>query len=227
LIGIDATYFTFQSSDIDAIMGYLFRLLLVYIGCFIGTVLRDLITATKKKTTVDLLNAFLFSFPCSFIMETVYDIIFDKAGFGPLVLACVFAGMWSREIASLLMNNKFVLSIIKFFAAKVLLNSDISKDEKEQLLNTFEDAVGNGKKLASDEKEPEESTLSEEDDQDCTTAEDDLSEDTSSGEPEEQDDEESSSEPEEIEVSEDIEIEEDELGGDPEGEFSWINIIKY
>jgi hypothetical protein len=164
---------------------------------------------------IDILNALLYSSPCAFIMATLYDLISDKAGFGVLVLACVFIGMWSREVTSLLLNNKVALGVIRFIVKTLLKNAStaLSDDEQKQLSDVFEDAVGNGKKTASDQKADENSVSAKEDSQNCITANSDPPKDT---------------EPVDSGNQDENNFEEDEeLGGDPEGEFSWTKIIGY
>lgn len=209
---ISAEYFTISSSEISTILEYLFQFALVYISCFIGTIIRDMITASRIRAKINIPNAALYSLPCAFIMATVFDTISDKAGFDVLVLACVFIGMWSREVASLLLNNKVALAVVKHITKYAIGNSSMTEEEADELTDIFDDAVGNGKKVGSDEIIEDNSALTEEDSSNCTTADSDPPESANSVDSENDDMEESVNE-------------EDELGGDPAGEFSWIEII--
>lgn len=223
-------------SDISAILEYLFQLTLVYISCFIGAALRDFITASKANTKAKIGSSFLYSIPCAFIMATVYDFISKKLGFGALVLACVFVGMWSREVTSLLLNNKVALTIVKVLASGALKSAaSLSDKEKEELTSVFEDAVKEGKKSASDEEGKDSGTLTKDEEPKCITAKEDTSEDATPEEPEK---EEEDKEPEEPEVQDTAEEKaetnaqgednaEDELSGNPVGEFDWTDIIGY
>ena len=227
-------------SDISAILEYLFQLTLVYISCFIGAALRDFITASKANTKAKIGSSFLYSMPCAFIMATVYDFISKKLGFGTLVLACVFVGMWSREVTSLLLNNRVALAIAKIVASGVIKSAaSISDKEKEELTTAFEDAVKEGKKSASDDENNDSGTLTKVEEQKCITANDSTPKDAT---PEEPETEEENKEPEEPKIQEPAEDDskdendtttqekdnaEDELSGNPVGEFDWTDIIGY
>ena len=225
-------------SDISAVLEYLFQLTLVYISCFIGAALRDFITASKANTKAKIGSSFLYSMPCAFIMATVYDFISKKLGFGTLVLACVFVGMWSREVTSLLLNNRVALAIAKIVASGVIKSAaSISDKEKEELTTAFEDAVKEGKKSASDDENNDSGTLTKVEEQKCITANDSTPKDAT---PEEPETEEENKEPEEPKIQEPAENTEeddtttkeednaeDELSGNPVGEFDWTDIIGY
>ena len=214
-------------SDVSAILEYLFQLTLVYIGCFIGASLRDLLTASRSRTKAKLGSSFLYSIPCAFIMATVYDLISRKLGFGTLVLACVFVGIWSREVTSILLNNKICLSLVKVMVSWLInKNGSLSEEDKKELTDVFETAVKEGKKAASEEEKKETGTSIKEDESNCATAKDNTSEDAT---PEELEKDIEKDEPTESTIDtseEDIEIE-DELSGDPVGEFDWTEIIEY
>lgn len=227
-------------SDISAVLEYLFQLTLVYISCFIGAALRDFITASKANTKAKIGSSFLYSMPCAFIMATVYDFISKKLGFGTLVLACVFVGMWSREVTSLLLNNRVALAIAKIVASGVIKSAaSMSDKEKEELTSVFENAVKEGKKSASDDENNDSGTLTKGEEQKCITANDSTSKDAI---PEEPETEEENKEPEEPKIQEPAEDDskdendtttqekdnaEDELSGNPVGEFDWTDIIGY
>lgn len=227
-------------SDISAVLEYLFQLTLVYISCFIGAALRDFITASKANTKAKIGSSFLYSMPCAFIMATVYDFISKKLGFGTLVLACVFVGMWSREVTSLLLNNRVALAIAKIVASGVIKSAaSMSDKEKEELTTAFEDAVKEGKKSASDDENNDSGTLTKGEEQKCITANDSTPKDAT---PEEPETEEENKEPEEPKIQEPAEDyskdendtttqekdnAEDELSGNPVGEFDWTDIIGY
>ena len=172
-------------------------------------------------------------------MATVYDFISKKLGFGTLVLACVSVGMWSREVTSLLLNNRVALAIAKIVASGVIKSAaSISDKEKEELTTAFEDAVKEGKKSASDDENNDSGILPKDEEPKCITANDSTSKDTT---PEEPGKEEEHKEPEESKIqepAEDTEDEndtttqekdnaEDELSGNPVGEFDWTDIIGY
>lgn len=248
-------YFTVTSSQISAVLDYLFQFILVYICCFIGAAIRDLTTASKSKTKVDIGNAFIFSTPCAFIMTTAFNLISSKAGFRTLVLACVFMGMWSREVASLLLNNKVALGIVRYFVKSVIhgLSTDDLNTETDRLSDIFEDAVGNGKKTASEENNNDDSTLAKDDSQNCATANDDPPKDATPEESGKEETSENKDESTDSKTKEDTNNEEsnteentttennsestdkkeedddssEELGGDPVGEYSWTKIIGY
>ena len=227
-------------SDISAVLEYLFQLTLVYISCFLGAALRDFITAAKANTKAKIGSSFLYSMPCAFIMATVYDFISKKLGFGTLVLACVFVGMWSREVTSLLLNNRVALAIAKIVASGVIKSAaSMSDKEKEELTTVFEDAVKEGKKSASDDENNDSGTLTKGEEQKCITANDSTPKDAT---PEEPETEEENKEPEEPKIQEPAEDyskdendtatqekdnAEDELSGNPVGEFDWTDIIGY
>ena len=227
-------------SDISAVLEYLFQLTLVYISCFLGAALRDFITAAKANTKAKIGSSFLYSMPCAFIMATVYDFISKKLGFGTLVLACVFVGMWSREVTSLLLNNRVALAIAKIVASGVIKSAaSMSDKEKEELTTAFEDAVKEGKKSASDDENNDSGTLTKGEEQKCITANDSTPKDAT---PEEPETEEENKEPEEPKIQEPAEDyskdendtatqekdnAEDELSGNPVGEFDWTDIIGY
>ena len=216
-----------SSSDISAILEYLFQLALVYIGCFIGASLRDLLTASKSRTKANIGNSFLYSMPCAFIMATVYDFISSKLGFGTLVLACVSVGIWSREVTSILLNNRVVLIVIKTLANGVINRTgSLSDDEKTDLTNAFEKAIKEGKKAASEEKDKETGVSVKEEEQKCITVNDEPPKNATPVEPEKDIEKEEPTESTIDTSEEDIEIE-DELSGDPVGEFDWTEIIEY
>ena len=224
-------------SDISAILEYLFQLTLVYISCFIGAALRDFITASKANTKAKIGSSFLYSIPCAFIMATVYDFISKKLGFGALVLACVFVGMWSREVTSLLLNNRVALAIAKIVASGVIKSAaSMSDKEKEELTTVFEDAVKEGKKSASGEEDNDSGTLTKGEEPKCITANDSTPKDTTPEEPEKEEENKEPEEPKIQEPAEDTEYDtatqekdnaEDELSGNPVGEFDWTDIIGY
>ena len=225
-------------SDISAILEYLFQLTLVYISCFIGAALRDFITASKANTKAKIGSSFLYSIPCAFIMATTYDFISKKLGFGALVLACVFVGMWSREVTSLLLNNRVALAIAKIVASGVIKSAaPMSDKEKEELATVFEDAVKEGKKSASGEEDNDSGALTKDEEPKCITANDSIPKDTTPEEPEKEEENKEPEEPKIQEPAEDTEEDdtitqeeynaEDELSGNPVGEFDWTDIIGY
>ena len=225
-------------SDISAILEYLFQLTLVYISCFIGAALRDFITASKANTKAKIGSSFLYSIPCAFIMATAYDFISKKLGFGALVLACVFVGMWSREVTSLLLNNRVALAIAKIVASGVIKSAaPMSDKEKEELATVFEDAVKEGKKSASGEEDNDSGALTKDEEPKCITANDSTPKDTTPEEPEKEEENKEPEEPKIQEPAEDTEEDdtitqeednaEDELSGNPVGEFDWTDIIGY
>ena len=226
-------------SDISAILEYLFQLTLVYISCFIGAALRDFITASKANTKAKIGSSFLYSIPCAFIMATAYDFISKKLGFGALVLACVFVGMWSREVTSLLLNNRVALAIAKIVASGVIKSAaSMSDKEKEELATVFEDAVKEGKKSASGEEDNDSGALTKDEEPKCITANDSTPKDTTPEEPGKEEENKEPEEPKIQEPAEDTEDEndtttqekdnaEDELSGNPVGEFDWTDIIGY
>lgn len=227
-------------SDISAVLVYLFQLTLVYISCFIGAALRDFITASKANTKAKIGSSFLYSMPCAFIMATVYDFISKKLGFGTLVLACVFVGMWSREVTSLLLNNRVALAIAKIVASGVIKSAaSMSDKEKEELTSVFENAVKEGKKSASDDENNDSGTLTKGEEQKCITANDSTPKDAIPEEPETEEENKEPEEPKNQEPAEDDSKDEndtttqekdnaeDELSGNPVGEFDWTDIIGY
>jgi hypothetical protein len=211
---ISVKYSSFDASDITTVLDYLLEFMMVYCSCFAGTLIRDLITASKKNNHVDIVNAIIYSLPCAFIMTAFFETLYSKAGFGSLVLVCVFVGMWSREIASILLNNKLILSLIKIITGGIIKsNGSLSDDEKEKLTNAFTEAIENSINSTSEENQDDNSAISKEDDGNCMRDDEVPSESTTT--------EASENEEEEVFVNEEDEI------SDPVGEFEWTNIIGY
>lgn len=132
-----------SQEDLSIIVHYGLSYLNFFICCFIGTFIKDAIYSYKNKLKIDLISILLYDIPCAFIMTAVSDLFKTKFEFSMWEFVSVFAGMWSREIVSVLMNSKFVSFAARLIFGKALNSTkdNLTDEEKENLTNIFQSAI--------------------------------------------------------------------------------------
>lgn len=125
------------------IVEYIIRYTLMFICCATGSILKDRFYTSKRKTKkFCYVNSAVYAIPATAVLIVLYENIAYSLSIGTWGSICFFNGLWSREIVALLLNNKIVLTGIKYAAksaAKKVI--DITEDDCEKLTEDLQDAI--------------------------------------------------------------------------------------
>lgn len=120
---------------------YAARYFLMFLCCITGSILRDVYTMSGKRK-VHIKDAIVYSIPCTALLAMIYENIAYNLSIGIWVFVCVFAGLWSREIVALMLNNKVVLSGVKYLAKKAASKViDMTGEDEEKLSEDLHHAL--------------------------------------------------------------------------------------
>ena len=144
LIDMILNEFHFLSvEEIEKIVHYIIVFTCIFVCCFLGSVIRDAIYASKNKSKIDIKTIFLYDVPCASVIAALGDILSNKIHISGWAFISLFLGIWSREFVSILLNSKMVSFILKFMFGRAINNAQnsLTDEEKEALTNTFKNAV--------------------------------------------------------------------------------------
>ena len=129
------------------IVEYIARYSLMFICCAAASILRDRTYTTKRRSKhFCYMCSAAYAIPCTAILVMIYENLAYSLSIGTWACICFFAGLWSREIVALLLNNKIVLVGVKYVAKKAAKKViDITDDECEQLSEDLHDAIESDK----------------------------------------------------------------------------------
>lgn len=138
---------------LSAATAYAIVFIAIYLMCFAGGLVKDLIMAHKFHSKVDIIDLILYPVSCAVIIVAAIDLLHSRSihtSVSVAVFVSVLAGTWSREIVACLLNNKLMFSVAKL-STKMAINRIgwLSKKEKDSL----QEALISGVKDAMDDEE--------------------------------------------------------------------------
>lgn len=144
-----------SKDELSGIEHYVIIFICIFVCCFLGSFIRDAIYASKNNLKIDIKTLILYDVPCASVVAALSDAFSKKIHISGWAFISLFIGIWSREFVAILMNSKFVSTIIKYLFGRAVMNAkdSMSEDEKENLKNVFNDAVNAAKKDDDSKKE--------------------------------------------------------------------------
>lgn len=131
-----------ESTMVNELLSYLYgSFLITYVLCVIGSLIRDVMNMSKKKSKIHI-KSILIS---SILVTSIICVIGNKykIDFSIYVLLCLLGGACSGSICNILMNNKLLLILTKV----------IGKNIKDPVTKIISETVEEIDKLESESNE--------------------------------------------------------------------------
>lgn len=133
-----------ESTMVNELLSYLYgSFLITYVLCVIGSLIRDVMNVSKKKSRIHIKSILISSILVTSIICAIgnrYTIDFSI-----YVLLCLLGGACSGSICNLVMNNKLLLILTKV----------IGKNIKDPVAKIISDTVEEMDKLETESKQSE------------------------------------------------------------------------
>lgn len=133
-----------ESTMVNELLSYLYgSFLITYVLCVIGSLIRDVMNVSKKKSRIHIKSILISSILVTSIICAIgnrYTIDFSI-----YVLLCLLGGACSGSICNLVMNNKLLLILTKV----------IGKNIKDPVAKIISDTVEEMDKLEAESKQSE------------------------------------------------------------------------
>lgn len=131
-----------ESTMVNELLSYLYgSFLITYALCVIGSLIRDVMNISKKKSRIHIKSILISSILVTSIICAIENKY--KIDFSIYVLFCLLGGACSGSICNILMNNKFLLILTKV----------IGKNIKDPVTKIISETVEEIDKLESESKE--------------------------------------------------------------------------
>lgn len=131
-----------ESTMVNELLSYLYgSFLITYVLCVIGSLIRDVMNMSKKKSKIHIKSILISSILVTSIICAIGNKY--KIDFSIYVLLCLLGGACSGSICNILMNNKLLLILTKV----------IGKNIKDPVTKIISETVEEIDKLESESKE--------------------------------------------------------------------------
>ncbi len=131
-----------ESTMVNELLSYLYgSFLITYVLCVIGSLIRDVMNMSKKKSKIHIKSILISSILVTSIICAIGNKY--KIEFSIYVLLCLLGGACSGSICNILMNNKLLLILTKV----------IGKNIKDPVTKIISETVEEIDKLESESKE--------------------------------------------------------------------------
>lgn len=131
-----------ESTMVNELLSYLYgSFLITYVLCVIGSLIRDVMNMSKKKSKIHIKSILISSILVTSIICAIGNKY--KIDFSIYVLLCLLGGACSGSICNILMNNKLLLILTKV----------IGKNIKDPVTKIISETVEEIDKLESESNE--------------------------------------------------------------------------
>lgn len=131
-----------ESTMVNELLSYLYgSFLITYVLCVIGSLIRDVMNMSKKKSKIHIKSILISSILVTSIICAIGNKY--KIDFSIYVLFCLLGGACSGSICNIFMNNKLLLILTKV----------IGKNIKDPVTKIISETVEEIDKLESESKE--------------------------------------------------------------------------
>ena len=131
-----------ESTMVNELLSYLYgSFLITYVLCVIGSLIRDVMNMSKKKSKIHIKSILISSILVTSIICAIGNKY--KIEFSIYVLLCLLGGACSGSICNILMNNKLLLILTKV----------IGKNIKDPVTKIISETVEEIDKLESESNE--------------------------------------------------------------------------
>lgn len=140
-----------ESTMVNELLSYLYgSFLITYVLCVIGSLIKDVMNVSKKKSKI-YIKSILIS---SILVTSIICVIGSqyKIDFSLYVVLCLLGGACSGSICNLFMNNKLL----------IILTKVIGKNIKDPVAKIISDTVEEMDKLENESKKDKDNNIEEE-----------------------------------------------------------------
>ena len=107
-----------ESTMVNELLSYLYgSFLITYVLCVIGSLIRDVMNMSKKKSKIHIKSILISSILVTSIICAIGNKY--KIDFSIYVLLCLLGGACSGSICNILMNNKLLLILTKVIGKNI------------------------------------------------------------------------------------------------------------